>query len=241
MSGPHGLLADVVEFSCVDGPGNRFVAFLQGCNFDCVACHNPHTIALHSPAAHDVEVAELVDRVRPLAPFLSGVTLSGGEATRQARFAQAFFAAIKHDAELGGLTTFIDSNGAAPPHVWALLDPVLDGAMIDLKALDPGTHRLITGRTNSTVLASIELLAGLGKLYEVRLLLLPGFNDDERTLQRTGAWLASVDPNIRIKLIGFRRHGTLPPVDTWPEPTAEQMERAADVIRGEGLADIRVV
>ena len=40
----HGLLADVVPFSWVDGPGNRYVAFLQGCGFDCLACHNPHTI-----------------------------------------------------------------------------------------------------------------------------------------------------------------------------------------------------
>lgn len=39
-----GLVTDVIEFSAVDGPGNRFVVFLQGCNFDCLACHNPYTI-----------------------------------------------------------------------------------------------------------------------------------------------------------------------------------------------------
>ena len=48
-SAPSGLLADVVPFSWVDGPGNRFVVFFQGCNFDCLACHNPHTIPPRTP------------------------------------------------------------------------------------------------------------------------------------------------------------------------------------------------
>ena len=44
-----GLVADTISFSNVDGPGNRFVVFLQGCNFDCVACHTPQTIPGHAP------------------------------------------------------------------------------------------------------------------------------------------------------------------------------------------------
>ena len=44
-----GFVADTISFSNVDGPGNRFVVFLQGCNFDCVACHNPQTIPGHQP------------------------------------------------------------------------------------------------------------------------------------------------------------------------------------------------
>ena len=43
-----GLVASTIAFSNVDGPGNRFVVFLQGCNFDCVACHNPQTIPGHA-------------------------------------------------------------------------------------------------------------------------------------------------------------------------------------------------
>ena len=51
MSQPHGLLADVVRFSWVDGPGNRFAVFFQGCNLDCLACHNPHTMPRSTPRA----------------------------------------------------------------------------------------------------------------------------------------------------------------------------------------------
>ena len=61
MSQPHGLLADVVRFSWVDGPGNRFAVFFQGCNLDCLACHNPHTMPRSTPRAREVTVDELPD------------------------------------------------------------------------------------------------------------------------------------------------------------------------------------
>ena len=145
MSPPLGLLADVVPFSWVDGPGNRFVAFFQGCSFDCLACHNPHTIPLASVHARQVTVEALVGEVRPQAPFLSGVTVSGGEATLQADFVRAFFAALKGDPDLGRLTTFVDTNGGCAPEVWDALLPVMDGAMVDLKALDPDLHQRVAG------------------------------------------------------------------------------------------------
>jgi pyruvate-formate lyase-activating enzyme len=241
MSSRHGVLADVVEFSCVDGPGNRFVVFLQGCNFECIACHNPHTIAVRSSRATDVSVEELVERVRPLAPFLSGITVSGGEATRQAGFVKDFFTAVQQDPELGSLTRFVDSNGCAPPHTWQLLLPVMDAAMIDLKALDPLTHHLLTGRSNEAVLASIELLARAGRLYEVRLLLVPGFNDSADALERTGEWLARVAPATRLKVIGFRAHGTNPPAAQWPDEAPAELERAEGILRNHGFTDVLVV
>src|SRR5690606_11369667 len=80
----RALVADVVDASCVDGPGNRYVVFLQGCTFRCTTCHNPHTIARRATAgARWTTVHELVDDIAARAPFLSGVTVSGGEATLQ--------------------------------------------------------------------------------------------------------------------------------------------------------------
>ena len=159
------LVADTISFSSVDGPGNRFVVFLQGCNFDCVACHNPQTIPGHgSIEGHHPEhrtVDDLVAEIRTAAPFISGVTASGGEATQQAIFLHELFAAIKADDGLGGLTCMVDSNGACDLSVWDDLAPVMDGAMIDLKCLDPAIHREMTGEPNDQVLASIEHLRAL--------------------------------------------------------------------------------
>lgn len=234
-SPPRGLVADVVRHSVVDGPGNRYVLFLQGCGFDCITCHNPQTRPLHSLRAREVTVAEVLDDVRPIAPFLSGITTSGGEATMQAGFVRALFEAIAADDDLGRLTRFVDSNGDAPRATWDDLAPVTDGVMVDLKALDPDVHVRLTGTSNARVLDSIRHLSGLGLLHEVRLLLVPGFNDDGDTLRRTAAWLLDVDPGMRVKVIGFRNHGVRAQASAIPEPTAADRVAYAEVLAAAGL------
>jgi YjjW family glycine radical enzyme activase len=269
-----GLVTDIIEFSAVDGPGNRFVIFTQGCNLDCVACHNPYTInpcidcgdcvascpsgALSldlagkvlwdaatctggdtcidvceydsTPKARTQTVAEVLARLRPAAPFLSGVTVSGGEATQQAGFVRALFSAIKADPALARLTCFVDTNGDADVATWNLLDPVLDAAMVDLKCFDDAIHRRMTGSGNERILASIRLLAARGKLHEVRLLLIPGVNDADDLLAATARWLAEVDPTMRVKVIGFRHHGVRPSHLELREPTPTQRKYYAEVL-----------
>ncbi len=283
MSAPRALLNDTIRFSSVDGPGNRFVAFLQGCNFNCNFCHNPYTIntcvdcgiciepcpedALFwapngggvtvnwdrctrcdicvevcpydsTPLVRRVTVEDLLSDIRETAPFLSGVTISGGEATQQPEFVAALFAALKADPATAHLTTFVDSNGSCPASTWDLLLPVLDGAMIDLKALDDEIHISLTGASNNRVLESIEYLATKGRLYEVRLPLIPGVNDGDDLLARTGRWLHDVDPAMRVKVIGFRRHGVRPQYQSLVEPTVEQMDRSAGVLAAAGAGDV---
>jgi YjjW family glycine radical enzyme activase len=278
-----GLVTDVIEFSAVDGPGNRFVVFLQGCNLDCVACHNPYTInpcidcgdcvtscpsgALSldaagkvlwdagvctggdtcidvceydsTPKARTLAVADLVERIRPAAPFLSGITVSGGEATQQPAFVRALFAAVQ--AQFPRLTCFVDTNGDTDPATWDLLDGLMDAAMVDLKCLDDTIHRRITGASNVRILDSIRLLAARRKLFEVRLLLMSGVNDADDLLAETGRWLAAVDPGMRVKVIGYRHHGVRPSPIPLREPTAGQRAHYAAVLRDQGLSDLVVV
>lgn len=125
-----------LPFSCVDGPGNRLVLFLQGCNFRCPGCHNPHTMGLcdhcgdcvpgcpsgaltlvegrvrwqaalctdcdrciddcprhASPKTSQMSVAEVLALLRRYGPLLTGITVSGGEATTQLPFVIALFTA----------------------------------------------------------------------------------------------------------------------------------------------------
>ena len=222
---PVALVADVVRFSWVDGPGNRFAVFLQGCNLDCLACHNPHTMPRRTPLARTATVEQLLGEVRPVAPFLSGVTVSGGEATLQAPFVAAWFSALRNDPATARLTRFVDSNGCAEDETWDLLLPLTDGVMLDLKALDVATHRELTGLGNAQVLLSLDRLAGEQRLAEVRLLVVPGHNDSEMALRRTGDYLAQHAPGVPVKVIGFRPHGVRAAARHIPAPTVD--ERAA--------------
>jgi len=234
-----GRLADTIEFSAVDGPGNRFVVFLQGCNLDCLACHNPQTIPVGG--GRPVTVGDLVGQIRRAAPFLSGVTVSGGEATLQAAFVHDLFDAVGADPQLARLTRFLDTNGDADPATWDALDGVLDGAMVDLKALDAATHVRLTGHGNARILESIRHLHARGKLYEVRLLLAAGANDSDEALLATGAWLAGVDPRMRVKVIGYRAHGVRKAAASLVEPTAEQRQHYARALSAVADFELTVV
>ncbi|MFV1989158.1 MAG: radical SAM protein [Acidimicrobiales bacterium] len=237
----RGQINRHLPFSLVDGPGNRFVLFLQGCNFDCVTCHNPQTIARSASLSTPLSVDEIVKQIRECADYISGITVSGGEPTLQVEFVRALFDEIKGDPELAHLTTFVDSNGAAPRRSWDLLRPVMDGAMIDLKALNPAVHMALTSRPNESVLGSIKYLADIGLLYEVRLLIVPGFNDSEDAVRHTAKWLQSVDPELPLKLIGFRKHGTRPETVVLDEPDSATMDLIAEQYRAEGMKEIVVI
>ena len=99
----------------------------------------------------------------------------------------------------------------------------------------------MTGQPNDEVLASIGHLHDLGRLHEVRLLLLAGVNDDPALLRATGEWLAAVDPAMRLKVIGFRRHGARPHDPPLQEPRPDQLAAAADLLAGVAPFRITVV
>jgi len=230
MKALHAQVASVIPFSWVDGPGNRFVLFLQGCNFNCLACHNPQTIPLVTPRATDTTVAQVLDQIRESMPFISGVTVSGGEATVQHDFVVELFTAIKSNEEFKALTTFIDSNGNATEDIWRELAPITDGVMVDLKALDDERHIELTGHSNARVLDSIKQLSDMGILYEVRLLLVPGQNDSDEQLVNTAVWLRGIDPSMRIKINAFKTHGVRASAKQWPEVSDEDMNRYKSII-----------
>lgn len=231
-------VASTLPVSFVDGPGNRCTIFLQGCNFDCFNCHNPSLIG-ESNQASWIGVDALVERIRGYAPFLTGVTVSGGEATLQLDGLVALFAAIKADPELAHLTTYVDSNGTLDRAGWLRLAPVLDGAMIDVKAIDDTTHRIITGKGNAEVLASVRTLWELELLTEIRLLVIEGLTDSEAELTAYAAFVRTVDATLPVRLMAYRHHGVREKGRRWPETSQVAVEEVAELLRTHGLTDVR--
>lgn len=237
MSSTRALVADVIPASFVDGPGNRYVLFLQGCSFDCLACHNPQTICTRStPTTRWASTEQLLDEVAAAAPFLSGVTVSGGEATLQWRFVLELFERLHACDATRRLTRLVDSNGDADPTVWDALAPSMEGAMIDLKALDADVHRFLTARGNDRVLTSLRHLDRLDRLTEVRLLVVPGVNDSSDQLARTAEWLQRLRTAPPVKVLAFRHAGTRGVARRLREATPDDVERAIAALAAGGLA-----
>ena len=238
MNPLRAQIASYIPFSWVDGPGNRFVLFFQGCNFDCLACHNPQTIPLKSTHAESLSVAEVIDRIRKSMPYISGVTVSGGEATLQNEFIFELFSEIKNTPDLEHLTTFIDSNGGCTQAVWEKLQSVTDGVMLDLKVLDNSAHIALTGQENGAVLDSIRFLTSIGLLYEVRLLLAPGQNDSESALVDTAQWLLDIDSTMRIKINSFKTHGVRSPASHWADVDEAHLLRYRKTLLDAGVVNL---
>jgi pyruvate-formate lyase-activating enzyme len=216
-------IVKTIPFSWVDGPGNRFVIFTQGCNFNCIACHNPQTIPLHTSRAVDRDVESLLAEIRTAMPFISGVTISGGEATLHSEFILDLFSRMHDDPELETLTRYIDSNGSASIELWRKLIQVTDGVMLDLKVLDDEKHIALTEHSNAEVLESIKYLAENGSLHEVRLLLIPGINDSDEELEATAKWLMEVDPNMQVRINAFSNHGVRALARDWQPAESDKM------------------
>lgn len=281
MSTTRGLVASSLRSSLVDGPGNRHVLFLQGCNFDCVACHNPSTINVcdscavcvdecpldalkveagqvvfdldacdgcdlcltvcptdSSPMAREVTVDEVIAEIRRHAAFLSGVTVTGGEPTLQLEFLIDLFGAIKADPDLNRLTTLVDTNGTLAVEGWERLLPVLDGAMVDLKAGTAELHRRLTGHDHAAVIESIRWLHGRRRLTEVRLLVVEGVTDTDPELEAWADLITAIDPGVPVRIMRFRHEGTRIPARSWPETSSEAVERVSKRLAASGLTTV---
>ena len=135
----------IIPFSNVEGSGNRTSIFLQGCNINCLYCHNPETIPLASPSARRFSLAALVEKIRASMPFIRGVTVSGGEPTIYAKELAVLFRAVHRL----GLTCYIDSNGFFDYEaIWPLIEET-DRFLFDVKGTGEGLAALCFTRSHA--------------------------------------------------------------------------------------------
>ena len=112
--------------------------------------------------------------------------------------------------------------------------------MLDVKVLDPERHVVLTGMGNRRVLEAATRLAAKGVLIEVRLMLVPGINDADDDLTRTAHWLLSLDPEIRLRVNAYRRHGTRACARHLLEVTNADRARYHEVLTAAGVRNLTI-
>ena len=190
-----GRIHSFESFGTVDGPGIRFVVFLQGCPLTCAYCHNPDTQPLTGGKQMAAEQV-IADAIRYRA-FLrgGGITVTGGEPLCQPEFVAELFALAKQN----GLHTCLDTSGICfAPGTVSKIDEVLrytDLVMLDVKHTDEQAHKSLTGASNAPVLAFARYLAEKRVETWIRTVVVPGVTDQTEHAENLGKLIAEL-PNV---------------------------------------------
>jgi pyruvate formate lyase activating enzyme len=204
-SGESGFVHSFTTGSAVDGPGVRIVAWLSGCQFRCVYCHNPDTWKMTNgmPVTLSRAVEQIKKYRHDLQTMKGGLTISGGEPLMQHRFVLKVFAAAKQM----GVHTALDSNGYLGDRLSDADLAAIDLVLLDLKAMTPELHRRLTGMDNQPVHEFARRLAAARKPIWVRFVLVPGWTDDMAEVERIAAFAAGLGNVERVDVLPFHQMG----------------------------------
>lgn len=238
----QGRIHSIESFGSVDGPGTRFIIFVQGCNMRCLYCHNVDTWDCHKGQLRSTDdLLDQAERYRPYWGPEGGITVSGGEPLLQIDFLLELF----QKAKVRGIHTCIDTAGQPftrkEPFFskFRQLMEVTDILLLDVKHIDLEAHKKLTGWGNENILDLFRYLSDIHKPIWVRQVLVPGYTDDPASLQRTREFLDTLTNVQRVEVLPYHNMGLY----KWEElgipnqlkdvepPTEEQVDAARKILR----------
>lgn len=198
-----GWLHSTESFGAVDGPGVRFVAFLQGCPLRCLFCHNPDT--WDANGGKIVTASELVKDICSYKSFIKkgGVTLSGGEPLLQADFCEAV-TILCHEQ---GFHVALDTAGCVPLAVSHQAISAADLLLLDIKDIDSADCLTLSGQSNANALATLNFCEEIRKPVWLRHVLLPEYTLYAEKLHRLGEYIARYSCIEKVELLPFHTMG----------------------------------
>ena len=195
----HGNIHSIESFGTVDGPGLRFVVFMQGCPMRCKYCHNPDT--WEPGKGNPMTAEEIISQFERNRAFYKngGITVTGGEPLLQIDFMLELFRLCRERQ----IHTCIDTSGITYREGESAYNEKLDRlmgmtdlVMLDIKHIYPDAHRELTGHGNEGILAFAKYLARRGIPVWIRHVIVPGITDDVQEQQRLGRFIAHL-PNVK--------------------------------------------
>ncbi len=237
MSHALGNINSIQTLGTLDGPGVRFVVFMQGCNLRCGCCHNPDTWSVKGGVQYTADV--LVERALRYRSYFGedgGVTLSGGEPLLQTDFACEFFSLCRE----AGLNTCLDTSGSIlGERIEALLD-VTDRVLLDIKYPTDALYREHVGCGIEVPLAFLGLLEKKGIPTTLRQVVIPTLNDTEENTAFLKGLIRSHHCIDKIELLPFKKickvkydkMGIPFPFDRFDTPSAQECSRLEAELNG---------
>lgn len=200
-----GRIHSVESFGTVDGPGVRFVTFMQGCPLRCLFCHNPDTWNIKGTCMYEMTPQQLLEEVIKYRSFIKngGVTVSGGEPLVQAPFVAEFFKLCKTE----NLHTALDTSGAI---ITGIVQEVLDYTdlvLLDIKTLDTDLYPKLTGIDSHNNFAFLDMLEERGIRTWIRHVVVPGITDNDVALHKLGKYVAKYNCVEKIEILPYHTLG----------------------------------
>ena len=233
-----GYVHSIESFGTVDGPGVRFVVFMQGCPLRCLYCHNPDTWA--HDAGTQMDARDVLNKMTRNLPFYEtgGITVTGGEPLLQFDFVLELFSLAKKE----GIHTCLDTSGItfdkSHTEKFDRLTEVCDLVLLDIKHMDKNEHLRLTGGSNSHVFDFMDYLKEKNKAVWVRHVLVPEITQKDEQLKSLGAYLKGY-PNVErvdvlpyhtLGVVKYESLGTPYPLKDTPQLSKSDAQKALEVI-----------
>ena len=197
-----GFVHSFQSMGTLDGPGVRFVVFMQGCNLRCKCCHNPDTWQFNTGDTYTAtEVLSKVVRFKSYFSKDGGITVSGGEPLMQASFVSELFKAC-HDE---GINTCLDTSGSVINEQVKDLLSHTDRVLLDIKYTNDEQYIENVGCSYQKVLEFLELLDSMNIATTLRQVIIPTLNDNEDNILRLKALKDAHKCVDKIELLAFKK------------------------------------
>ena len=230
-----GRIHSFESFSTVDGPGVRFVIFLQGCPLRCKYCHNRDTRDVSLGEVYTAN--EVVEKVLNYKEYIcenGGVTISGGEPLIQLDFVIEIFKKLKEY----NIHTTLDTSGFIDTDKLKNLLEYTDLVLLDLKQMDDDSHKDLIGVSNEKILKFAKYLSDNNIPMWIRHVLVPGHTDKEEHLIKLKEFIQTLNSVEKVEVLAYHTMGKdkwellgeVYPLEGVPEASEQDIVRAEEIL-----------